>query len=236
MKRYKPWGDFRYNPERAHRAIISEQAKEYGAMNGFRTGDVVLDIGACFGATTAFALHEANAERVMAVEPGPENAWLLWENFGDDDRVKIIDGGVVPNDWEEDTVDLWLPRDDRLTYCCSTVKKAYHKDKKTQSIVTRAVEIDWLLKQDEFTVVKVDAEGAEHEIFANEAGPVDIPDSVERVLMEVHIGRKAWKQNTGPLILSRLSNQGFRFLPDSPKEWPSEGWRNWAVVMGWERA
>ena len=57
-------------------------------------GATVLDIGACCGEFTAWALERWPTCKVIAYEPNPEALKYLYENFQDNDRVNIVPKAV----------------------------------------------------------------------------------------------------------------------------------------------
>jgi FkbM family methyltransferase len=95
-----PGGDFWLPKSCGPWCLMAEQdLNEYGEI---RQGDVVLDCGANVGAFSRRAL-DAGADRVIAIEPSPENLECLRRNLRDGiekGRVQIVDKGV----WDSETV------------------------------------------------------------------------------------------------------------------------------------
>ncbi len=83
--------------------LAEQERKIYGVgANGPRTGDIVLDCGANVGVTIREALN-AGAQKVIGIEPGPENLECLRRNFPSEissGRVVIYAKGV----WDKEEV------------------------------------------------------------------------------------------------------------------------------------
>ncbi len=144
----------------ADQAVMDEVWRDniYRLQGGILQGGTVLDLGACFGAFTLLALATHPDERVIAVEPDPENLQVLKEN-------------LALNDWG-DRADIWCAAvgekntngDLEGTGPEATVIQSRHGSTSICSLATilEDVEgpIDWL---------KVDVEGAEYETIQGAA-------------------------------------------------------------------
>lgn len=98
-----PAGEF-WMPTASGDALIYDLAEQKRNIYGTRihSGDIVLDAGANVGVFTRKALR-ADAAKIIAIEPGPENLECLRRNFATeiaDGRVVVYPKGV----WDKDDV------------------------------------------------------------------------------------------------------------------------------------
>jgi FkbM family methyltransferase len=60
---------------------------------------LLLDLGAYIGDSTWYFLSNNLVNRVVAVEANPDNAKVCLANWGDDPRVRLMEGAVVPHNY-----------------------------------------------------------------------------------------------------------------------------------------
>jgi FkbM family methyltransferase len=138
--------------------ILAEQQR--GVYGTVKLGEVVIDCGANIGAFTRAAL-QAGAERVVAIEPAPENLECLKRTFAQEiasGRLTLVPKGV----WDEETV-LTLHIDPEASGHNSMVKNL-GKGRQVQVPVTT---IDAVVGGLHIrpTLVKIDTEGAEDRVI-----------------------------------------------------------------------
>ncbi len=124
----------------------------------------IIDGGANIGDETArFYLHHPEAQ-IVAVEAEQENFRMLEKNFGEVSRVRLIHGGL----WSSDG-------DLRVVPAASGNREAFrvdmappgHGDIKASSIPAIMEMMQWR----EIDILKLDIEGAEHELFTRNFEP-----------------------------------------------------------------
>jgi FkbM family methyltransferase len=153
-----PEGDF-WVPTASGEALIYDLAEQQRDIYGtrLRRGDVVLDAGADVGVFTRKALS-AGAEKVVAIEPAPENLECLRRNFGEEitaGRVIVYPKGI----WDKDDV-LKLQVDPTNSARDSFVRQI----DKAESIDIPLTTVDKIadeLSLPRVDFIKMDIEGAE---------------------------------------------------------------------------
>jgi FkbM family methyltransferase len=118
----------------------------------------VMDCGANIGVETArFFCHHPGAE-IIAVEPAASNFAVLEENFGAIRDVKVVFGGV----WSSDSYLTIIPPADANPESFRVMETdETHGEVKAYAIPTLMGMMGW----DEIDILKLDVEGAEHELF-----------------------------------------------------------------------
>jgi FkbM family methyltransferase len=139
--------------------LAEQQRKIYGtAPNGPHAGDITLDCGANVGVT----VHEelaAGAEKIVAIEPGPENLECLRRNYSSEiasGRVIVVPKGV----WDKD--DFLTLRVDPKNSAADTF--VLHREGTVDVEKVPLTTIDELvseLKLPRVDYIKFDIEGAE---------------------------------------------------------------------------
>lgn len=148
------------------------------ALHGdhFAHTGVMIDIGANIGAVTMLAC-ELGAKRVVAYEPEPENYQLLRTNI----RLNQCDKAV-----ETHQQAVWSqagPLELVSSQAASTARPEVVAVLPAHVIQVPAVTLeDVLIPFQEVDVVKVDAEGAEYEMFRNR----DVHRKIRMLVMEYH--------------------------------------------------
>ena len=179
-------------------------------------GRNVLDIGGHIGCYAVLAA-QLGARHVVSVEALPDNFRLLRKNavMEEVSRHTHIWGAVVPNAIEDDT----LLHVKACPSMCSV-----HVKGGDQMLVPS---IGWrtLLHNHLPQVVKLDCEGAEYDILLKGG---HLPASVQSVIVELHLGRKAWRNQQAPKVI------------DMFRDWycliePRIGPTNWVTLGAWTR-
>ena len=139
--------------------LSEQQRKIYGiGNNGPHSGDIVLDCGANIGVTIREEL-EAGAQKIAAIEPGPENLECLRRNFPQEiasGRVIIVPKGV----WDKE--DLLTLRVDPTNSAADTF--VLHREGSVDVSQIPLTTIDHLVKElklERVDYIKMDIEGSE---------------------------------------------------------------------------
>lgn len=178
--------------------------------------DFVLDIGANIGAFTRLAA-DADAARIVAVEPDPENAKLWRQNrnlIGASMNIEFIEAAVVG--------DATLEKQTTMTLYTNVGKnKGMHSMLPHRGRDTVEVQLtSWrkLLALNP-TVVKVDIEGGEYDLEWS-----DLPSSIRSLAIEFHL-TKPGQRDKALAIYNTLLSQRFSPVVEKPdvsgKRWTS---------------
>ena len=122
---------------------------------------LILDLGANVGYASAFfALHHPTA-RVMAVEPEPSNVVLLRRNVAALPRVDVVEGAAWPSSGH---VSLYDPGKGQWGMRVQAAGETGNVRAVTIAELLERVDADWV------DLVKIDIEGSERELFAENTG------------------------------------------------------------------
>jgi FkbM family methyltransferase len=212
---------------REGRAADRQDGREISHWDGLEVGagDYLLDVGAHIGALSAQAARAG--ARVRAYEAHPDNYSVLVRNLQGHPNAEAVWAAVVAD--PSDAVYLYLARGK------STMSHSITAVKGRQKLAVPAVTLEQALDQP-FTVVKIDVEGAEHELGL---ARLVYPRSVRAVGIDIGLPCQARKRDWwGPsatAICENLERQGFS--TSMSREWddytelrgsPSGAYFTWA--------
>src|ERR1700730_1909753 len=151
---------------------------EYRCLSELRSPKLIVDLGANVGYASAYFLTRFRDCSVIAVEPDPDNFIALQKNLTpySGNRVKTIRAAV------------W-PRSERLQLDLTHAGQGQEwgvRVKPSEVGTKQTVTIPELLKasaQDRISLLKVDIEGAETELFAS---GTEWLDKVDNIVIELH--------------------------------------------------
>jgi FkbM family methyltransferase len=169
---------------------------EYRCLSGLRAPKLIVDLGANVGYSSAYFLSQFKGCSVIAVEPDPSNFAALQKNVAPySDRVTTIQAAV------------W-PRQERLDLNFDHAGLGQEWGVRVKAAADGAVEaitIPELLRvsgQDRISVLKIDIEGAEVDLF--NSGAEEWLDKVDNVVIELH-GKEAEEAFFGKIDKSRFA-------------------------------
>ncbi|PWW71595.1 putative methyltransferase [Tuber magnatum] len=156
--------------------------REYRCVDNIEPPRLIVDCGANVGYTSAYFLSKFPTSTILAVEPDSGNFDLLLRNLsGYGDRFKAIKAAV------------W-PFDEKLEFQASTMAEGAEWGRAVQRPLGRqssqmidTVSIPKLIElsgMDRISVLKIDIEGAERELFS--AGVDEWLDRVDNIVIELH--------------------------------------------------
>lgn len=178
---------------------------------------VVLDIGGCFGAYSAMALKEG-AKKVYVYEPLEVNYNLLKKNVANYDNCFPYMKALVPDNSK--SVDFYVSRTQiNLGNSSQYIKRGRMK------LEVEAVNFKKELDRIRPSVVKVDCEGAEYNLFSQLK---KIPDYIKYITIEFHLGKKEWREIDAPKLAEKFKNW------ECVKE-PKLTGKNWNTIGKWKR-
>jgi FkbM family methyltransferase len=148
---------------------------EYRCVSGITPPRLIVDLGANVGYSSAYFLSHFDGCKVIAVEPDPANFIELQKNIAPyGDRVNAIQAAV------------W-PRPERLVLVHGGLGYEWGVSAKpSNNGSVETITIPELLKlsgQDRISLLKIDIEGAETELFRSDT---EWLDSVDNIVIEIH--------------------------------------------------
>ena len=200
--------------------IFKEIKSSYSCLD-IQESDIILDIGANIGAFSKYAM-EKGAFRVYAYEPEPDNYELLVINTGGAGHILRFQRAVVGTDQTE--IELYIN---------SKKNKGLHMTREVRgrdSISVKAENFYKIMFKLKPNKIKIDVEGAEYGIMPVSSTCQQIPDFVEKIVMELHFQyNKEWR----PLAIKMHENmlkQGFSVIKE-----PQFKGKNWTTLVGYSR-
>ena len=148
---------------RALKARLRDQRAEFGVIrHHLRPGDIVCDIGANKGSFVYWLSNWVGDGRVVAFEPQPDLARALAEVCGAIGlgNVKVEAKAVFSRSGVQD---LFLPTGHQPG--ASLLQRAVEGDRFTKLSVPTVALDDYFAANDRVTLLKIDVEGAELEVF-----------------------------------------------------------------------
>ena len=153
--------------------------REYRCLDDLRNPDVILDLGANAGYSSAYFLSRFPSCTLIAVEPDPGNFALLQRNVRPyDDRCKTLQAAI------------W-PRKERLSFDRRTMMQGAEWGRRIEanddSVPVAAVtmpELIALAGQQRISLLKIDIEGSESALFSSACD--EWIDHVDNIVIELH--------------------------------------------------
>lgn len=189
--------DLYLRPETFDDAVAME-VSGYKKLNP-ADGGTLLDIGGNIGAVARWWMKNGG-DRVISVEPEPENAALLRKNleeFGD--RATVIEAAAV-NQTAPKTLGLYLN---------NGINKGAHTLRETRgrnSIEVQTVPLFDLFRTYNPHAVKIDIEGGEFQLLDE---ILSLPADTNRFAIEYHLNPKGHRE-LGRDLDAKLQEQGWR--------------------------
>ena len=207
---------FWLRPGTLDRMIVGESRRSYLSVLDIGPEDRILDVGACFGAFTKPA--RALGAFVVAVEPHPQNFELLGWNSPSENNFH---GAAVGNA-------VGCEPGSRVTLYVSgginTGLHSIHPTRGRQPVEVNALNFSNLLAAHEINKVKLDCEGAEHDLLS-----ASLPQQVTHLALEWHLNRFNWRESARKLH-QQLVASGFSVLRE-----PRFGDKNWTTLGAYRR-
>lgn len=190
--------------------VMNEIDSSYKHLD-LQPNDIVFDVGGNIGAFAKWASPQC--KQVYSFEPDPDNFEVLTKNI--EGLHNVCPQKLALIETEEKTIDFYQNKG-KNKGMHSTVKI------RGRDIVTvQAANFYRELLAGEPTKVKIDIEGGEYGILMDYV----FPDFVKALAIELHLGKRQWRQDLTPKLINSLTNQ-FTNILVKPKI--TEG--NWATV------
>ncbi len=152
---------------------------QYRCLDGVYSPKLIVDCGANVGYSTAYFLSKFPSSKVIAIEPDSENFRLLKKNahpYGK--RCELIQGAVWP---KEELLNINIPTTAASEWAIS-VSPCANGQGSVQAITIQSL----LAGEARISILKIDIEGAEYELFREKP---DWLDRVDNIVIELH-GRR----------------------------------------------
>jgi FkbM family methyltransferase len=141
---------------------------------------IIVDAGANIGMATLFYSQAYPQARILSIEPESSNFNMLVKNCGYLPNVTLVQGAL----WCEER-DLLVENPNAEKWAFSVVES--HSSSRPESRKVAALTIPGILKRlgaSHIDILKLDIEGAEHELFRN--GTEAWLDAVRQIVIEFH--------------------------------------------------
>jgi FkbM family methyltransferase len=176
---------------------VAAEVSGYKLLNP-RAGGTLLDIGGNIGAVSRWWLKNGG-DKVVAVEPEPENATILRKNleeFGD--RASVYEAAAVNRNAPK-TLNLFLN---------NGINKGAHTIRETRgrgTVEVSTVQLFDLIEEHQPDAVKIDIEGGEFQLIDE---ILSLPEKVTRFAIEYHLNPKGHRE-LGRDLDANLTAQGW---------------------------
>jgi len=169
-----------YRPHTTDKGMINECYNHYKNIE-LRPNDVVLDLGANVGGFIKMS-SDAGVRGIVGIEADQFNFEILHENFKDIKNIKLAHRCVVGNPDSPDEI-TFLIKDNNNSACAGKIAETENdlKSNKFHHQTVKTIQFKNLLKKFKPTILKIDIEGAEYDIFREK-----IPDYVRIIAIELH--------------------------------------------------
>ena len=156
--------------------------REYAPLDDISAVSLIVDCGAYIGLSSAYFLSRFPSAHVIAIEPDEGNFAVLQENLRHfAPRVTLLHAAI----WSHPT-DLVI--DDAPFRDAREWTRHMREPREGETRTVRAFDIATILKEsgfDRISLLKIDIEGAEAVVFANEQN-LDWIDQVDNMVVELH--------------------------------------------------
>jgi len=199
----------RYRKETNDHRIIGE-VKSYLRTVEIGADDVVMDVGGHIGIFAKLCADRGAG--VVSYEPMPENAELFVENSG----TELVQAAVASAEGE---LDFYVSRtSDQSNHTLVPVRGR-------EKITVRTVDFATELARVNPTVVKIDIEGGEYELF--ERFGTEFPERVRMLLVEFHFGKRDFGERAERIWAGLNDRFDEVVVTPKVKAWNTFGiWRN----------
>lgn len=146
--------------------------REYRCLDEVASPSLIIDCGANVGYASAYFLSRYRTASVIAVEPEPDNFTMLLRNVAPyGARCRAVQAAVW---WRNESLKLVKQKDGGGEWGCAV---------EPGSEDVRAVSIPELANGRRVSILKIDIEGAEKEVFRHQVGWLD---QVDNIVIELH--------------------------------------------------
>ena len=196
--------------------VMTEIERTYGWMDV--KDKVCVDVGACFGATTAM-FADKGAKLIVSIEPDEDNFRMLTKNTAGM-PVHAIRAAAVQRSYEGESATFYLnQRKNRGAH-------SLFVSRGRPSVTVPIVRLQEVLEKFQPEVLKVDCEGSEYPLLLE-----TLPPCVKQLTAELHFGKRAWRNELAPAVLEKLKDDGWL-----TKRSPILTGGYWFTWGGWQRA
>ena len=194
------------------KAIVNEVLRTYQWM--LPKNEVVLDIGACFGAYSVLAQNQG-AKEVHCYEPEVNNFQMVLKNVSEYENIYPNNSALVNDNRKE--VSFYLTNGINKGNFSTTAFRGRNE------IKVNATNFNDILYKIKPTTVKMDCEGSEYNLLDK-----PLPDFVKKITIEIHFTRKEWRNVLGPKLINLFKDW-------KVKTKPKIGEKNWTTIGAWYR-
>ena len=194
------------------KAIISEVKRSYSWMEP--KNEVVLDVGACFGAYSLLA-HNQGASKIWAFEPEKNNYNLTKLNTNNYENIQVFNKALVNS--EKKFIDFYLTKGRNFANFSMIKYRGRNK------ITVEAENFTNILNELKPSVIKMDCEGAEYELLEK-----PLPNFVKKITIEIHLDKKEFRYYKAKNLIDKFKSWNCKLKPQV-------GEKNWHTLGAWYR-
>ena len=156
---------------------------EYRCIDDVQDPALIIDAGANVGYASAYFLSRYPSAQVIAIEPDPENFAMLQKNVAPyGDRCTAILGAL----WSSPVGVVMSKRPEGVHVEWAFKVRSAEPD---EEATVPTVDVPSLMRQagaDRVSILKIDIEGSEKEVFAPESAPQRWLGQVDNLVIELH--------------------------------------------------
>jgi FkbM family methyltransferase len=194
------------------RQIVNEVLKCYAWMQP--DNEVVLDVGACFGAYSLLAAQQG-AKTVVSYEPEINNYSLCLQNVRSYKNIIPCNSALVNDDKKE--ISFYLTKGINKGNFSTTAFRGRNK------IKVKAENFDYILDKYKPSTIKMDCEGSEYFLIQK-----PLPVYVKKITLEIHLTKKEWRNDLSYKLIKLFEN--WKVVTK-----PKIGEKNWHTIGAWVR-
>ena len=194
---------------------ILREVKCYAPYD-YTGNDIILDIGGHIG---AFASHAAQTgASVISYEPEPGNYEVLEKN-AEAFNFQAVRAAIIGGDESEISFYINEKKNNAL--------HSIEPIKGRKVLTVPAVKFSEVLDTVQPNIIKCDCEGGEYYLDWYELAN---RPTITKVIMELHLTKKAWRQSDAPAIVKLFEDLGFTAVHQ-----PMINPKNWTTLAIWRR-
>ncbi len=186
-----------------------ESSESIALEKHLRMDDRVLELGAGAGYLTMQIAQRIGSESLLTVEANPKMLSVIENNLVENDitGVTVVNAAVVSDSTNSEYITFHIT----AAFWASSLDTALTKKwKSTKSVDVPAVKFSELLQEHQPTVIMMDIEGGEADLF-----DAIWPDHIRLLIIELH--PRVYDDTIIKKIFDQMSNSGLTYCPNGSR-------------------